>query len=66
MKTVAVQKNSSQEEALSDSEQTIKEIRELRWKLSKEYRTWEDVQRLEKEVDEEMKALRIQFKKSNS
>ena len=65
MKTVAVQKNSSKEEHLSDSEQTIKEIRELRWKLSKEYRTWEDIQRLEKEVDEEMKALRIQFKKSN-
>ena len=65
MKTVAVQKNPSQVESLSDSEQTIKEIRQLRWKLSQEYRTWEDIQRLEKEVDEEMKALRIQFKKSN-
>ena len=65
MKTVAVQKNSSKVEPLSDSEQTIKEIRELRWKLSKEYKTWEDIQRLEKEVDEEMKALRITFKKSN-
>ena len=65
MKTVAVQKNASQVESLSDSEQTIKEIRELRWKLSKQYRTWEDIQGLEKEVDEEMKALRIQFKKTN-
>ena len=58
-------KDSLQESTLSDSEQTIKEIRELRWKLSKEIHSWEDFERAEKEVDEEMKRIGITFRKSN-
>ena len=59
MKTVTVEK----QKKLSDSEQTIAEIRALRWELSKKIKTYEDVKKLEKEVDEEMCALRIQLKK---
>ena len=51
MKTVTVQKNVSQKEALLDSDQTIAEIRALRFELSKKIKTWEDVQKMEKEVD---------------
>ena len=46
MQTSIVQKHKK----LSDSEQTIAEIRELRWKLSKEIKSYEDVKKMEKEM----------------
>ena len=52
-----------QRQKISDSDKTIAEIRALRWELSKKIKTYEDVKKLEKEVDEEMCALRIQLKK---
>ncbi len=62
METVSVTKK----KPLSDSEQTIAEIRALRWQLSKKYRTWEDMKRLEREVDDEMKRLRVNFRKAST
>jgi len=44
METVIVQKHKK----LSDSEQTIAEIRERRWKLSKQIKTYKDVKKLNK------------------
>jgi len=62
MKTVALQKH----KILSDSDQTIADIRKYRLELSEKYRTWEDIQRFQKEVDTEMKALRLRNKKAFS
>lgn len=59
MKTMSV----TQTKPLSDSDQTIADIRALRWEWSKKYKTFEDIKRFEKEVDEEMQALRLKFKK---
>ena len=46
MQTSTVQKHKK----LSDSEQTIAEIRALRWELSKEIKSYEDVKKIEKNV----------------
>lgn len=59
MKAVSV----SQTKPLSDSDQTIAEIRALRREWSQKYKTFEDIKRFEKEVDEEMKKLGVRFRK---
>jgi len=61
MKTVSIIK----QKPLSDSEQTIVDIRRFRWEESKKITSYEDLQRYEKTVDEEMNALRLKFKKEN-
>lgn len=46
METRALQR----QKKLSDSEQTIAEIRALRWELSKKIKTYEDVKTIEKNM----------------
>ncbi|MDP3729040.1 MAG: hypothetical protein Q8R18_06350 [bacterium] len=61
MKTVSVMK----QKPLSESEQTIADIRKFRWEESKKIKSWEDVQKMQKEVDDKLKKAGIVFKKSS-
>ncbi len=59
METVSLQKQRN----LTDSEQTIADIRKFRWEESKKIKTFEDLQSYEMAVEEEMRVLRLKFKK---
>lgn len=61
MKTVLLHK----ERKLSESEQTIADIRKFRFEESKKIKTFEDLEKYEEDVDKEMHLLRQKFKKSH-
>ena len=53
MQTVTVEKKRK----LSDSEKTIAEIRELRWKLSKDIHSFKDIEKIQKKILNKVKIL---------
>ncbi|MDP3729042.1 MAG: hypothetical protein Q8R18_06360 [bacterium] len=53
MKTVSVMK----QKPLSESEQTIADIRKFRWEESKKIKTYEDFEKYCKDLDEEIDTL---------
>ncbi len=59
MKTVTVEK----QKKLSDSEQTIAEIRALRWELSKKVTSYEDLKKIEEKILTRLLVLEAQAKK---